>query len=170
MLQALIVVVIVAVTAAIALPVYASKAKDAVLQQNAAALKTQVQSFLAQGLDSRFVPDGGTEAGGGSVSGSLARALRSGEAGRFVNPRSGGTAILCQSEPPKGAAQARPAVLITDDRAAAHSALSASGESGDLAGTLLVVFAGHDGDSDSTEVFFIDPDGRPSTEVATLTR
>ena len=97
-LQLLIVVAIAVAVAAIALPVYASKAKDVVLQQNARSLELQVKSRLALGLSSDFVPDGGGDPGDDYVSTTLSGALKSGGrgAGRYVNPASGSTAIVCQ--------------------------------------------------------------------------
>lgn len=172
-LQVLIVCAIVAAVAGIGLPVYASQAKDTVLRENAASLGLQVKSRLALDLYGGFVADGdGDEACGadGSVSAALARALRAGEAGRFKNPVSGSTAIVCQSEPPRDAGLARPAVWITDDHAFAYGSFSASAAlSHDLEGTLLVVFVGRDDRTSAIDVFCVERGGRRSSEVAVVT-
>jgi hypothetical protein len=172
-LQLLIVCAVAAIVAAIALPVYASRAKDVVLQENTRNLERQVQSCLAVGLDPAFVPDGDRDADDDTLSATLSRVLRSGargDAGRYVNPLTGSTAIICQSAPPCAAGKNRPAVWITDDQDAAHEALAECGRTNAaLAGTLLVVFDVDDGTTTSIDVFYVDRDGRPSADAATLT-
>ena len=169
-LQAIIVFAIVATVAAIALPVYASKAKDVVLLENAQNLELQVKSCLALDLDSDFCPDG--DADDGFVSTALGSVLRSraqGDAGRFVNPLTGSSAIVCQSEPPHASGDTAPAVWITDDKDSAYEALADSDEAdASLAGTLLVVFQREEIGTSAIEVFFVDRDGRRSADVATL--
>jgi type II secretory pathway pseudopilin PulG len=172
LLQLLIVCAVAAIVAAIALPVYASRAKEVVLQENARNLERQVQSCLAVGLDTAFVPDGDRDADD-TVSTTLSRVLHSGargDAGRYVNPLTGSTAIMCQSAPPCTAGKDRPAVWITDDQHAAYKALAGSGRTNAaLAGTLLVVFDADGGSTTSIDVFYVDRDGRPSADAATLT-
>jgi hypothetical protein len=167
-LQLLIVLAIAVAVAAIALPVYASKAKDVVLQQSARNLELQVKSCLALGLSPEFVPDGDADADDDCVSAALSGTLRSGtrSAGRYVNPLSGSTAIVCQPEAPCASADSRPAVWITDDIC---DAFADSGRANvDLAGTILVVFD-HDQDgTNAIEVFYVDRSGHRSADVATL--
>ena len=173
LLQLLIVCAIAAIVAAIALPVYASRAKGVVLQENARNLQEQVQTCLVTGLDPAFVPDGDADAGHDAVSTTLSRILRCrarGDAGRYVNPLNGSTAIICRSAPPSTIGKYRPAVWITDDQSAAREALADSGRTNAaLAGTLLVVFRVDNGRTTSIDVFSVDRDGRPSADVATLT-
>src|SRR5664279_3750662 len=86
-IQALIVFAIVGVFAGIAIPVYASRAKDSVLRQNADSLALQVRSYLALDLDPVYIADADKAPGADQddVSTTLAAALRSGTAGRYLN-------------------------------------------------------------------------------------
>jgi len=168
--QALIVFAIVGVFAGIAIPVYASRAKDTVLRQNADSLALQVRSYLALDLDSAYVADNDREPGiaQDAVSATLAAALRSGAAGRNLNPYSGSRTVLCQSEPPTSASAARPAVWITDDQHYAYSAITRSIVTKDqLAGTLLVVFVAQ-GTTGTIDVFYVDAAGERAPLAAAL--
>jgi len=168
--QALIVFAIVGVFAGIAIPVYASRAKDTVLRQNADSLALQVRSYLALDLDSAYVADNDREPGiaQDAVSATLAAALRSGAAGRNLNPYSGSRTVLCQSEPPTSASAARPAVWITDDQHYAYSAITRSIVTKDqLAGTLLVVFVTQ-GTNETIDVFYVDAAGERAPLAAAL--
>ena len=169
-LQLLIVFAIVGVFAGIAIPVYASRAKDTVLRQNAGSLALQVRSYLALDLDSAYVADGDQAQGTDqdNVSAALAAALRSGTAGRFVNPYSRGRAVLCQSEPPTSASGARPAVWITDDPHYAYAAITRSIVTRDqLAGTLVVAFVTQ-GATETIDVFYVDAAGERAPLAAAL--
>jgi type II secretory pathway pseudopilin PulG len=169
-IEVLIVFAIVGVFAGIAIPVYASRAKDAVLRQNADSLALQVRSYLALDLAPAYVADGDPAAGASqnAVSTALAAALRSGSAGRFLNPYSGSRTVLCQSEPPTSARGARPAVWITDDPHYAYDAITCSTVTKDqLAGTLLVVFVTQ-GTTETVDVFYIDAAGERAPLAAGL--
>ena len=170
-LQLLIVVAIAVAVAAIALPVYASKAKDVVLQQNARNLELQVKGCLALGLSPEFVPDGDRDVDDGYVSTSLSGTLKSGsrDAGHYVNPLSGSTAIVCQSEPPWVSGGSRPAVWITDDRTDLGDVFADSGRtSADLAGTILVLFDRDERGTNAIRVFYVDRSGHHSADIATV--
>ena len=171
-IEMLIVIAIVGVVAALAIPAFASQAKRSVLRQNAESLALQMKSYLALDLDPAYVADGdqatSAGAGQGALSTTLAGALRSGTAGRFVNPYSGSRVIVCASAPPASASHARPAVWITDDAhyASAQFRSSATTRS-QLAGTVLVVFVARDGRS-TIDVFFVDASGGRSAFAAAL--
>jgi len=91
-----------------------------------------------------------------AASATLAAALRSGAAGRYLKPYSGSRAVLCQSELPTSASAAHPAVWITDDPHYAYEAITRSiAAKNQLAGTLLVVFVTH-GATETIDVFYID--------------
>jgi type II secretory pathway pseudopilin PulG len=160
-LQLLIVFAIVAAVAGIGLPVYAARAKDVVLEQNAGSLGLQIRSILALG-----------EGPGGDVSGvpaELVRALKDGDAGRYVNPVSGDDAVVWQTALPGGDGSAAPAVWITDDARYAHSAFAASAATRSrLAGTLLVVFVDRRGVTSSVDIFSVDGQGRCSQRTEEL--
>jgi type II secretory pathway pseudopilin PulG len=169
-IQALIVFAIVGVFAGIAIPVYASRAKDAVLRQNADSLALQVRTYLALDLHPAYVADGGQAMGTdqANVSTALAAALRSGTAGRYLNPYSGSRTVVCQSQPPTSADRARPAVWITDDQHYAYAAITPSVITKDqIAGTLLVVFVTQ-GATETIDVFCVDAAGERSPLAAGL--
>jgi type II secretory pathway pseudopilin PulG len=171
-LQLLVVAAVVAVVAGIALPVCASRAKDAVLSENMRTLETAVKYQLAldadaeavAGLEAAEAP--GADGPWASLVAALQRDHRPGHG--FVNPLSGSTAIVCQSGPTSATGLARPAVWITGDDETALEALRDAGRHQDLAGTLVVLFH-HEGGSDAVDIFFVDRDGRRSADVATVT-
>ncbi len=168
--QALIVFAVVGVFAGIGIPVYASRAKDTVLRQNAESLALQVRSYLALDLSPSYVAGDAQAAGAAqdAVSTTLAGALRSGTAGRYLNPYSGSRAVLCQSNPPTSANGARPAVWITDDQHYAYAAITRTIVTEDqLAGTLLVVFVTQ-GATQTIDVFYVDAAGERSPLAAGL--
>ena len=169
--QALIVFAIAGIVAGIAIPVYATKAKDSVLQQNAGSLVLQVKGCVALDLDPAYVADDGGDPGG-SLSTIITRALRApgaGSWGHYVNPLSGSTAILCQSALPTSAGELRPAVWITDDQRFAYAAFSASAATRNLLpGTLLVVFTTRGGRASAIDTFYVDDSGQRSTSAAAL--
>ncbi len=183
-LQLLIVVAIAAAVAGIALPRYISGAKGTALVRNLGTLELQVKSLAALDLDPTFMPDpdrlASASAGDSasisqaatiSISVALATTLRQGavgDAGRFVNPVSHSTDVVCQSAPPWSTGQARPAVWITDEEEYAHSALSEGCQRDGLAGTLLVVFRQGGSDAGAIDVYFVDRAGHPTPQVATL--
>ena len=171
--QALIVLAIAGIIAAIAIPVYATKARDSVLQQNAASLVLQVKGCVALDLNPAYVADDDqvTDANG-SLSTTIARALRApgaGSWGHYVNPLSGSDEALCQTASPTSAGQVRPAVWITDDQRYAYAAFSASATTrNQLAGTLLVVFNITGGRTSAVDMFYVDGAGQRSATGAAL--
>ena len=147
-----------------------TRAKDTVLRQNADSLALQVRSYLALDLDPAYVADNDQEPGiaQNAVSVTLAAALRSGAAGRYLNPYSGSRTVLCQSEPPSSTSGARPAVWITDDQHYAYDAITRSIVTKDqLAGTLLVVFVTQ-GATETIDVFYVDATGERAPVAAAL--
>jgi type II secretory pathway pseudopilin PulG len=169
-LEVLVVFAIVGVFAGIGIPVYAARAKDTVLRQNADSLALQTRSYLALDLAPGYVADGDwpPATAQNAVSTTLAGALRSGTAGRYLNPYSGSRAVVCQSHPPTSASGARPAVWITDDQHYAYAAITRTIVTEDqLAGTLLVVFV-TSGSTQTVDVFYIDAAGARSPLAAGL--
>jgi type II secretory pathway pseudopilin PulG len=159
-LQLMIVFTVVAVVAGIGLPVYASRARDVVLEQNVGNLELQVKGMLAVDEDA--------QAGDDALSARLAHALRGGETGRYANPLSGSDAVVCQTSMPAAGSPA-PGVWITDDARYAHEDFVASSATRSrLAGTLLVVFMSDEGERSSVDVFYVDSRGRRSNLVGTL--
>jgi type II secretory pathway pseudopilin PulG len=179
------VVAIAAAVAGIALPRYVSGAKDTTLVRNLGTLELQVKSRAALDLDPTFLPDpdrlASASAGDpadyqaavtSSISVALATTLRqgvAGDTGRFVNPVSHSTAVVCQSAPPWSNGEAQPAVWITDDEEYVYEALSTGGTQDRLAGTLLVVFHEDGPDAGTIDVCCVDADGQPAPQVAILT-
>lgn len=171
--QALIVFAIAGIIAAIAIPVYAMKAKDSVLQQNAGSLVLQVKGCVALDLNRAYVADDDqvTDANG-SLSTTIARALRApgaGSWGHYVNPLTGSDEVLCQTASPTSAGDVRPAVWITDDQRYAYAAFSASATTrNQLAGTLLVIFNITGGRTSAVDMFYVDGAGQRSATAAAL--
>jgi hypothetical protein len=167
--QTLIVLGIAVVVAAIAIPVYATKAKDSVLQQNAGSLVLQIKGCVALDLDPTYVADGDAD---GSLSTTIARALRApgaGSWGHYVNPLSGSDRILCQTASPTSPGDLRPAVWITDDQRYAFAAVGSSATMrSQLAGTLLVVFTPVGGPASAVDIFYINGAGRRSASAVVL--
>ena len=159
-LQILIVFAIAIVVAGIGIPVYASRAKDVVLEQNMANLKLQIERVMVQDEDASMADD--------ALGADLTRALGNSAAGRYVNPASGSTEIVSQPSPPKAGAAA-PAIWITTDPEYAHDVFAATVSSSDsLAGTLLVVLAARGDGTTATDVYFVDRHGHCSDRVETL--
>jgi Tfp pilus assembly major pilin PilA len=147
-IELLIVVGIVVIVAAIAIPAFASQAKKTVLRRNADTLALEVKSRIA--LDEC----------GCDLSAEIADDVRSGDLGEFINPCSGSRAIVCDLH--DAAASQPPAVLVSDDPAFAFRTFRPSSDvRSRLAGTLVVSISGTGGAS-SVDVYFVDPDGSPS--------
>jgi len=88
--------------------------------------------------------------------------------GHYVNPLSGGRAIVSQTGLPVLASGTRAAVWITDDNRYAYSAFTPSITTRSrLAGTLLVVFIAR-GRTSAIDIFCVDASGKRSPTVATL--
>jgi hypothetical protein len=172
--QALIVFAIAGMIAAIAVPVYATKAKDSVLRQNTASLVLQVKGCLALDLEPTYTitVDQDSDDTPGSVSTAIARALRAqgaGSWGHYVNPLSGSDAILLQSSLPTEPDDVRPAVWMTDDPSYAYADFEGSAVTrSQLAGTLLVVFASSSGRASAMEIYYVDAAGQRSATATSL--
>jgi hypothetical protein len=180
--QLLISVTIAVAFVALAIPVYAARAKESVLQQNVRSLELEIRSYLALDLEATFPPGG---AAGSAVADKAAedddrsagyvitRALSAGDrgsSGYYLNPLSGSRAIVSRTLPPTSAAgTSRPAVWITDDQRYAHTAFSASSSTRRrLAGTLMVVFLTHAGRVSGIDIFYVDSAGKRSAEDTVL--
>ena len=169
-LETLIALAVLAIVVAVALPAYAARAKESVLQQNAASLTFKIKDDVALGLDPAYIPDGVLVAGTEHrLSANLALDLRTGGGGRYVNPLTGSREIACQSVLPMTIDGRPPAVWITDDQGYAHSAFAASPTTTSrLRGTLVVVFITRDASTTCLEVFYVDAAGRRSPTAAVL--
>lgn len=173
--EVMVVFAIAATVAAIGLPVYASRAKGSVLQQNTDTLASELRQLIASDLDVTYAPDGSDVAGespdANSVSIVLARILRTGgsaAAGDYVNPLSGSRVIVCQTRLPRTLGES-PAVWITDDARCSYRAfVSSPSARDDLAGTLLVVYRTGAGDTSAIDIYPIGSDGRPAEPAETL--
>ena len=128
-LQILIVAGVVALVAAIAVPVYAGRARQGVLQQNADSLQLELKTYLALDLDTAFVAD--SEAALGDAATASQETTVSGAPGAqnacrvftvalrgprgtissyYVNPYDGGRAVVCRSALPAAVDGGAPAV------------------------------------------------------------
>jgi len=162
--QTLVVLAIAGIVAAMAIPVYAARAKESVLRQNAATLELEVKSYLAAGLD-----DSDGEENASAV---IAHALCGPGAAIsawYVNPLCGSRAVVSQTALPAGAGGVPPAVWITDDQRYAHASFTASPTTKRrLRGTLMVVSITHDGRTSGVEIFYVDASGRRSPTATTI--
>ena len=176
-IQLLIVVAIVGIVAAMAIPVYAARAKESVLRQNAKTLELEVRSYLAASLDATCVAADKTVAGAGTYEQRgafevIAQTLRGpadGISASYVNPLCGSHAIVSQATLPSAAGSPPPAVWITDDQHYAYAAFTASPTTKSrLRGTLMVVFVTHGGRTSGIEIFYVDGAGKRSPTSTTL--
>ena len=171
-LEAFIVFAVVAIIVAVAVPAYAARARESVLQQNVQSLAQEVRGEVAFDLDCAYVAEEGLAAAGSaqeSLSTNLTRTLRSGEAGRYVNPLSGSSTIVSESALPSSTDGRPPAVWITDDQSYTYGAFNASATTTRyLRGTLVIAFITHDGRTSCLEVFFVDAAGKRSSAATVL--
>ncbi len=171
-LETLIAFAVVAIVVAVAVPAYAARAKESALRQNAHSLALQVGSNVALDLDPTFMPNGpGVDPDDSpvSLSASLAESLRSGEAGRYLNPLNGSRTIVAQTALPPAADGTPPAVWITDDQHYSYGAFTASPTTTSrLRGTLMVVFIERDGRTGCIEVFYVGAGGKRSASAVVL--
>ena len=162
--QTLVVIAIAGIVAAIAIPVYAARAKESVLRQNTATLELEVKSYLAAGLD-----DSDDAANASAI---IAHALcgpGGGTSPWYVNPLCGSRAVVCQTALPAGAGGVPPAVWITDDQRYAFAAFTASPTTKSrLRGTLMIVSIIRDGRTSGVEVFYVDAAGHRSPTATTI--
>jgi hypothetical protein len=175
--QTLIVAAIAVLVAAVAIPVYAARAKESVLRQNATTLELELKSYLAVGLDPTYVGADEPGAGAGadderSASEVFAKALAGqgdGASAYYINPLDGSRAIVCQTALPAIAGGTPPAIWITDDERYAFAAFTASPTTKSrLRGTLMIVFIGVGGRTSGIEVFYVDAAGERSATAITL--
>lgn len=160
-LQILIVLAIAATVAGIGLPAYASRAKEAVLEQNVVILSEQVKGILAA--------DQGLGLDGRGVAAELTRELGGGDAGRYANPLSGSDAIVWQTCLSGDAESDAPAIWITDNVHYAHNSFSVStATKSRLAGTLIVVLPDAQDLTNSIGVFYVDAQGRCSETAVNI--
>ena len=162
--QTLVVIAIAGVVAAIALPVYAARAKEAVLRQNASTLELEVKSYLAAGVD-----DTDDEASASDVIAQALGGSRSGISAWYVNPFGGSRAIVSQTALPASAGDMPPAVWLTDDERYAFGTFTASPATRSrLRGTLMIVSIVHDGRTSGVEIFYVDAAGHRSPTATTI--
>ena len=175
--QTLIVFAIAGIIAAMAIPVYAARAKESVLRENAKTLELEIKSYLALGLDATYITDNETVAGAGtddgrSASEIITRALGGPEDGisaYYINPLCGSHAVVCQTALPSTAGGVPPAVWITDDQRYAYGAFAASPTTKSrLRGTLMIVFITRGDRTSGIEVFYVDAAGQRSPTATTL--
>ena len=175
--QTLIVFAVAGIIAAMAIPVYAARAKESVLRENAKTLELEVKSYLALGLDATYITDNETVAGAGtddgrSASEIITRALGGPEDGisaYYINPLCGSHAVVCQTALPSTAGGVPPAVWITDDQRYAYGAFAASPTTKSwLRGTLMIVFITRGDRTSGIEVFYVDAAGQRSPTATTL--
>jgi type II secretory pathway pseudopilin PulG len=171
-LEALIVFAVLAIIVAVAVPAYAARARESVLQQNAQSLAQNVRGELALDIDSAYVPEDEMAEGRSAVaslSTALSGALRSGDAGRYVNPLGGSATVVCETALPSSSNDRPPAVWITDDQSYAYSAFTASATTTRyLRGTIVIVFITHEGRTGCLEVFYVDAAGKRSSTASVL--
>jgi type II secretory pathway pseudopilin PulG len=162
--QTLVVIAIAGIVAALAIPVYAARAKESVLRQNTATLELEVKCYLAAGLD-----DGDDEASASEFIANALRGPRSDSSPWYVNPLCGSRAVVCQTALPAGASDVPPAVWITDDQRYAFAAFTASPTTKSrLSGTLMIVSIVHNGRTSGVEIFYVDAAGHRSSTATTI--
>jgi hypothetical protein len=169
-LQALIVLAVAGLVAALAIPALAAQAKTSVLRQNQVELALQIRTHVVLCADATQA-GGVTSSSGAGAAAAIASTLsgeqRSGQGGRFSNPFSGSSAIVYSSAPPAARAT-RPGVWVTDDARYAYAAFRPSQITrSQLAGSLVVV-AVEDGDTVTFDVSYVDSHGRRSPHVETI--
>jgi hypothetical protein len=188
-LQILIVGGVVALVAAIAVPVYAGRAKQSALQQNAASLQLELKTYLALDLDPTYVADGeivasdvppasqeATASTGSPGAHNACRVFtlalrgpRDRASSYYVNPYGGSREVICRSAPPETSDGKAPAVWITDDQRYAYDALKTSAaDTSGLRGTLVVVFLSHNGRTSGIDVYYVDGSGEVSPTATAL--
>jgi hypothetical protein len=169
-LQALIVFAVAGLVAALAIPAFAAQAKTSVLRQNQAQLALQIKTQVVLAADTTGVTgvfSSSDAAAAAAITSALSEGQRSGQDGRFSNPLSGSSAIVCSNAPPASRA-AGPAVWITDNAAYAATAFRPSRPPClQLAGSLVVV-AVEKGDTVTLDVSYVDGHGRRSPSIETI--
>ncbi len=170
-LQTLIAVAVAAIFATVAVPVYAARAKESVLKENAKTLELELKSHLMEGLDADCRTAGDTDAME-RASQLIAQALQDhtdGQWADYVNALDGSRAIVGQTRLPIGANGVPPAVWVTGNQQYSYSAFVASQTTErDLAGTLMVVLINRDGRTSCIELFYVTASGERSPTATVL--
>jgi hypothetical protein len=168
--QTLVVVVIASVLVAVAVPLVTSGARKSTLQQNAATLKYELGSYLAQGLDPAYeAADGAADAPAAAAV--FTRALQGPRkrSAYYVNPFDGSRSIVCSPQLPPAGDDGPPAVWITNDRRYGYEEYQATAENkAHLRGTLVVAFLERDGRTIGIDIYYVDGDGLRSPTVALM--
>jgi prepilin-type N-terminal cleavage/methylation domain-containing protein len=166
-LELLIAVAIVAVFAGIALPAYAARAKESLLQENAKTLELVLKSHLALGLDTLLRQTDETA----SAAQLLAQALHdpgADLAATFENPLSG-SRLMSARLAPGSQAEIATAIWVTDDQRYSYAHFTPTkATKSQLAGSLVVVLIARDGRISCLEVFYVDSAGERSERATVL--
>ncbi len=170
-LQTLIAVAIAAIFATVAVPVYASRAKESVLKENVKTLELELKSHLIEGLDADCRITGGSDATE-RASQLVAQTLQGHTDGLwadYANPLDGSRAIIGQTRLPVDPNGMPPAVWVTGNQQYSYSAFVASQTTErDLAGTLMVVLVARDGRTSCIELFYVTASGERSPTATVL--
>ena len=169
-LQALIVLAVAGLVAALAIPAFAAQAKTSVLRQNQTQLALQVKTCLVLDTGSSDVTgvSSATDMGAAAAIASvLSEEQHSGQDGHFGNPLSGSSAIVCSSTP-AARGSARPAVWVTGDADFAYAAFRPSRMTRPQLAGSLVVAAVEKNDTVTIDIYYIDGHGRRSPSVETI--
>jgi hypothetical protein len=170
-LQALIVLAVAGLVAALAIPAFAAQAKTSVLRQNQVQLALQVKTCLVLDTGSSDVNgvSSATDMGAATAIASVLREEQHGGGdGHFGNPLSGSSAIVCSSTPPAARGSARPAVWVTDSADFAYAAFGPSRMARPQLAGSLVVAAVEKNDTVTIDIYYIDGHGRRSPSVETI--
>jgi hypothetical protein len=170
-LQTIIAIAIAVAVVIVAAPIYVSGARGAELQENAATLRLELATYLAQGLDPAYVPvsEESTATDSHTASAVFARALRGPRklSAYYVNPFDGSRSVVCTPQLPSQ--DSPPAVWITDDQRYGYEAFRVSAENtARLRGTLVVAFLIRSGRTCGVDVYYVDRDGQRSATVGLL--
>jgi type II secretory pathway pseudopilin PulG len=167
-LEVLVIVAIVSVIAALAVPRIHTKAREAFLDSNMRSLASTVQDLVLEGFDSayRSTDDGGADT---YISTNLETSLReSAGKAQYVNPYARSTTsrtIINSSTVAGDPAITPPAVFVTDNPACRYDSFDSQLDVAtrrQLAGTIMVQFNAPEGRLD---VFFVDGAGNRSAQV-----
>lgn len=170
MIELLVVLVIIGILAAIAIPVYASQrhnAKEAVVKENLHNVRTALAQYLQDGLSTTYhrsddSPGSATEAANAAtyVSNALEVGLENGvpttNKDHYTNPYSSERSIVNWGSLPTGSLYDQPAVFITNSSSCRWSRINSYSSRSRLEGTIMVVWNTSDG---VIETFAVGRDG-----------